>query len=109
MSTRPFTVYRSSAGSGKTFTLVRHYLRLLMEHPQHFRHILAITFTNKAAGEMKQRIVESLAELSALHPDGPVGGMAGALVEDGLNPDVIRRSSTLALQYILHDYGEFAV
>ena len=59
-----FTVYKSSAGSGKTFTLVKEYLRLILPEPDHFRHILAITFTNKAANEMKERVLGSLNELA---------------------------------------------
>ena len=60
-----FTVYRSSAGSGKTYTLVKEYLKLLIEDPSAYRHILAITFTNKAANEMKERVLDALKELSA--------------------------------------------
>ena len=55
-------VYRSSAGSGKTFTLVKHYLTILLksESPYAFKEVLAITFTNKAAQEMKDRILYEL-------------------------------------------------
>ncbi len=56
-------VYTSSAGSGKTFTLVKEYLKLVLAHPEDFRHVLAITFTNKAAEEMKSRVIRSLVEL----------------------------------------------
>ena len=54
-----FTVYKSSAGSGKTYTLVKIYLRLIIRQPEEYRHILAITFTNKAANEMKERVLVS--------------------------------------------------
>ena len=59
-------VYRSSAGSGKTFTLVKEYLTLVFKssNPYAFKQILAITFTNKAADEMKSRILEVLEVLS---------------------------------------------
>ena len=59
-------VYRSSAGSGKTFTLVKEYLKIvfLSGNSFSFKEILAITFTNKAANEMKNRIVEALERLS---------------------------------------------
>ena len=60
-----FTVYKSSAGSGKTYTLVREYLKIILAEPKDFRKVLAITFTNKAANEMKQRILSSLLDLSA--------------------------------------------
>ena len=60
-----FTVYKSSAGSGKTYTLVKEYIILTLKKPSQFKHILAITFTNKAANEMKERVIQYLTELSA--------------------------------------------
>ena len=61
-------VYKSSAGSGKTFTLVKEYLKLALgsEDPMVFSQILAITFTNKAASEMTDRILETLEEMSGI-------------------------------------------
>src|SRR3989344_4719189 len=68
MSDKNFTIYKSSAGSGKTFTLVKEYLALALndpsDPPQAYKHILAVTFTNKAAAEMKERIIKALKELS---------------------------------------------
>ncbi|HNB57527.1 MAG TPA: UvrD-helicase domain-containing protein, partial [bacterium] len=61
------TIYRASAGSGKTFVLVRDYLKITLGKPEQFRHILAITFTNKAAQEMKLRIIEALRAFSSDH------------------------------------------
>jgi len=59
-------VYRSSAGSGKTFTLVKEYLKIIFASKSDFafKEVLAITFTNKAANEMKSRIIEVLEKLS---------------------------------------------
>ena len=59
-------VYRSSAGSGKTYTLVKTYLTLLFKIPSDygFKQILAITFTNKAAAEMKKRVLDALDKIS---------------------------------------------
>ena len=54
-------VYKASAGSGKTHRLTGEYLRLLFSAPNNHRHILAVTFTNKATDEMKSRIVEKTA------------------------------------------------
>ena len=54
------TVYKSSAGSGKTYTLVKEFLRICLDRPTYFSKILAITFTNKASAEMKQRIVANI-------------------------------------------------
>ena len=61
-----FRIYSASAGSGKTFTLAREYLILLLRTGSHqaYRQILAITFTNKAVGELKARILDSLREFS---------------------------------------------
>ena len=56
----PLTVYKASAGSGKTFTLATEYIRLLVRNPQNYRQILAVTFTNKATEEMKTRILSQL-------------------------------------------------
>ena len=61
-----FVIYKSSAGSGKTFTLVREYLAIVLNDPQDFRHILAITFTRKAASEMKERVLNNLEVLAAM-------------------------------------------
>ena len=54
---KPLTVYKASAGSGKTFTLATEYIRLVVDNPTSFRNILAVTFTNKATEEMKMRIL----------------------------------------------------
>ena len=61
-----FLIYTASAGSGKTFTLVKEYLKITLTHPTEdaYRKILAITFTNKAVEEMKSRILDILFELS---------------------------------------------
>ena len=53
-------VYKASAGSGKTFQLVCEYLKLVLEKPDNYKHILAVTFTNKATAEMKSRILLQL-------------------------------------------------
>ena len=65
-SNQPFTIYNASAGSGKTFTLVKAYLKILFSSnkPYLFKNILAITFTNKAVAEMKGRIIDTLKEFS---------------------------------------------
>ncbi len=57
-----FVTYRSSAGSGKTYTLVKEYLKLALHNssPSYYKRVLAITFTNKAAEEMKERILNQL-------------------------------------------------
>ena len=57
---KPLTVYKASAGSGKTFTLAVEYIKLLVKNPTSYRNILAVTFTNKATEEMKMRILSQL-------------------------------------------------
>ena len=52
----PLTIYKASAGSGKTFTLATEYIKLLIKNPLDYKNILAVTFTNKATEEMKMRI-----------------------------------------------------
>ncbi len=56
-------IYKASAGSGKTYSLTEEYLKLAAIYPDNFMRILAVTFTNKAAEEMKQRILEALNEI----------------------------------------------
>jgi ATP-dependent helicase/nuclease subunit A len=105
------TIYKSSAGSGKTFTLVREYVKLLIKEPNNYRHILAITFTNKATDEMKERIVRALAQLAANSPKAE--SLAQVLLAD---PDLkpiterfLQQQAAKALALILHNYAEFSV
>jgi ATP-dependent helicase/nuclease subunit A len=58
------TIYKASAGSGKTFTLTRNFLTLLFQDNDNYKHILAATFTNKATEEMKNRIISELYTLA---------------------------------------------
>ena len=57
-------IYKASAGAGKTYTLTLHYIQLLFKNPKNYRKTLAVTFTNNACGEMKNRILHALYELS---------------------------------------------
>ena len=85
MQEKNFTIYKSSAGSGKTFTLVKEYLALALndpsEQPQAYRHILAVTFTNKAAAEMKERIIKALKELAEEDYSTVSSGTKNLLIE----------------------------
>jgi len=71
-------IYRSSAGSGKTFTLTKAFLKLVLLDPSRYSEILAITFTNKAKDEMKTRIVDELTDLA----NGVNSQMRLAILED---------------------------
>lgn len=98
-------VYKASAGSGKTFQLVVQYLLLLLDNPINYRHILAVTFTNKATNEMKSRILEQLHLLSAHKPSAYLD----ILQEDGRSEEQIRRRARIILKNILHDYNRFSI
>ena len=102
------TVYKSSAGSGKTFTLVKEYVKLLIKRPQDFKHILAITFTNKATEEMKTRILKALEEMGA----GKETQLFKILVTElaaELTPLNIQQRAEEAYDLIIHNYGRFEV
>ena len=62
---KPIKIYKSSAGSGKTYTLSKNYIRLAIKNRNNFKKILAVTFTNKAAEEMKSRILEMIDSISS--------------------------------------------
>ena len=81
-------IFKASAGSGKTYTLSKTYLDLLLKADSKtaYRNILAVTFTNKATEEMKERILRDLAE------------------EGKMNP----RAREILIN-LLHDYGSFSV
>lgn len=107
-----FTVYRSSAGSGKTFTLVKEYLKIALSDdmvpPRQFRHIIAITFTNKAAAEMKERVIRSLKLLSENDPAS--GAMAKAISEETyISRDEIATRAKNLLESILHQYSDLSI
>lgn len=102
------TVYRASAGSGKTFTLALEYIKLLVENPQSFRQTLAVTFTNKATEEMKMRILSDLYGISKGLKN------SDALLEKIKESSVfsekqIRDRAWLSLQLLIHNYNYFRV
>ncbi len=105
----PLNVYKASAGSGKTFALTMEYMKLLFRHPGIHRHILAVTFTNKAAGEMKQRILGRLYQLSRYDGSSPLVEMDLLSAETGLEPGAVSKMAGELLQAILNDYSGFSV
>ncbi len=98
-------IYQSSAGSGKTYTLVREYLRLILAYPQNFRSTLAVTFTNDATGEMKERIIKALWQLSHRTNEHLLKDLNGAFG----NKINVSKQATFALKYILHKYPDFSI
>lgn len=99
-----FSIYRSSAGSGKTYTLVKEYLKLVLNDTESFKNVLAVTFTNKSAGEMKSRIIEALTRLSR----GEAADLKEKLEKEGVKGN-IETSSAFVLKNILHKYSYFSV
>jgi len=104
-----FTVYRSSAGSGKTFTLVKEYLCLAFKNPYTYSSILAITFTNKAAAEMKERIIKYLKGLSGENNSEIASLKEIIKSETSLTDEQIKENASKVLSLILHHYADFAV
>src|ERR1041385_5164672 len=98
-------IYRSSAGSGKTYMLVLEYLELVLRNPKEFRHILAVTFTNKAAEEMKSRIIAALKELS----EGKNLPLLQQLRKTLSRSIDIQVNAAQCLSLILHNYSDFSV
>lgn len=114
----PLTIYSASAGSGKTFNLVQKYLQLLFcdqGRPTHFSKIVAMTFTNKAAWEMKERIIQALDLLAfpdRLNKDEEAKRkvlLQITALNSSRSPEEIEKKSRLALIEILHRYEEFQV
>lgn len=106
---RKLKIYRASAGSGKTFTLALEYMKLLIEDPHSYRNILAVTFTNKATGEMKERILSKL--YGVANGSGSAKDYLDKLCKElpHLTEDTIVRNAHEALNLILHDYGHFRI
>lgn len=106
---RTLKIYRASAGSGKTFTLALEYMKLVINDPYAYRRILAVTFTNKATGEMKERI---LGKLYGVAYGSDSAKEYFRLLKKEL-PHMAEReiveNAKLALELLLHDYGHFRI
>lgn len=104
-------VYKASAGSGKTFTLAVEYIKHLILNPRAYRQILAVTFTNKATAEMKERILQQLYGIWVSDPASEpyLNRIREDLQWKNLSEDDIRLAAGTALQYMLHDYSRFRV
>lgn len=101
-------VYKASAGSGKTFTLAVEYIKLLILNPRAYRQILAVTFTNKATAEMKERILSQLYGIQIGDRDSQAY-LDRIKKETGRAEQEIREAAGVALGYMLHDYSRFRV
>lgn len=105
---KPLTVYKASAGSGKTFTLAVEYIKLLIANPYGYSSILAVTFTNKATEEMKTRILSQLYGIANALPDSKA--YADIVAHDlQLGERQMRQQAQLALTLLIHHYNFFRV
>ena len=110
MSTSSFKIYNASAGSGKTYTLSRAYLKIIISKPFGFKRILAITFTNKAVNEMKGRILESLFKFSKVTATENASPLFLELMQSlELSASELQTLSQLRLKEILHNYAFFDI
>ena len=105
---KPLTVYKASAGSGKTFALAVQYIKLLIRNPQSYRNILAVTFTNKATEEMKTRILSQLYGIWKQLPDSDSYMKEVCLALDA-SPAFVSQRAGQALSLLLHNYNHFRV
>lgn len=101
-------VYKASAGSGKTFTLAVQYIRQLIEDPYSYRRILAVTFTNKATTEMKERILSQLYGIATSLKSSD-GYLKEIMKTSDKSVDEIRKAADTALKNIIHDYSRFRI
>ena len=108
MKNRPLTVYKASAGSGKTFTLATEYIKLLIANPACFKNILAVTFTNKATEEMKNRILSQLYGIWRNLPDSEP--YVKVITTDlGISREYASDKAEEALKLLIHNYNYFRV
>jgi len=100
------TIYKASAGSGKTYKITEEFIRLLFKYPFNYKHTLAVTFTNKATAEMKSRIISEIYYLAY--------GLNSAYesfikIEFGISETEIQEKAKLILHNILHDFSRFSI
>ena len=107
-----FKVYQASAGAGKTFTLIKEYLKLCLVNEDavgNYKHILAITFTNAAANEMKGKIVNALCEIIN-NTTVEHNSIEAILMEElDISDAELKRNAQSLMTCIMHDYSSFCV
>jgi ATP-dependent exoDNAse (exonuclease V) beta subunit len=107
-----FAIYDASAGSGKTYALVKEYLKIILTANKNdaYRNILAITFTNKAVHEMKSRIVGSLSEFAKEEPNAKAQDLMQDLaIDTQLSIIQIKTKSQQIIKHIIHNYAAFDI
>lgn len=102
------TIFNASAGTGKTFTLTREYVSLCLEsdNPYRYRDILALTFTNKAAAEMRTRILKKLRELATGNERDITEELLKTL---NIKPDVLQQRANAVVSAIIHDMASVSI
>ncbi len=106
MPKETFAIYRSSAGSGKTHQLALEFVALAINNPNLFNKILAVTFTNKATKEMKERILSFLIKLARKDDDEILTQVKGIT---NLPDETISTNAQIVLSKILHQYSQFSI
>jgi ATP-dependent exoDNAse (exonuclease V) beta subunit len=113
LNVRPsFSVYDASAGSGKTYTLVKEYLKIILASKRNdsYRNILAITFTNKAVHEMKRRILQNLYEFSKEKTHLNSEDLLIDISQETKLPIVeIKQKARQIVKHLLHNYASFDI
>lgn len=112
MNSSSFHIYNASAGSGKTYTLVKEYLKVMFSSSDKFpyKHILAITFTNKAVAEMKTRIIDTLKAFSSEEILEESNSMFETICEElSIQPKALHQKSKILLHSIVHNYAAFDI
>jgi ATP-dependent exoDNAse (exonuclease V) beta subunit len=104
--TKPFSIVKASAGSGKTYKLASLYIALGLKNPPQFNRILGVTFTNKATAEMKERIIKLLRSLNRGDEEVLLNDLSSEL---GLSSEEIKKRSSELLSRILHSYSQFSI
>ena len=112
MNTPAFSLYDASAGSGKTYTLTKEYLKILFNSPTNdaYKKILAITFTNKAVEEMKSRIIDNLYDFSKENTSEKAMMLLKDIAkETGLSVTTIKDKAKAIIKNIIHNYAAFGI
>ncbi|MEJ6796955.1 MAG: UvrD-helicase domain-containing protein [Flavobacteriales bacterium] len=104
-------IYKSGAGSGKTYTLTREFLKLALQYdsPWAYKQILAVTFTKKAANEMKNRILEWLLEFANEEDISSNEKAKDILKTIDCSAEILQGRAALMHEHILHNYSDFSV
>src|SRR5690606_3422416 len=112
MHTPSFSIYDASAGSGKTYALVKEYLKIILTAKTNdaYRNILAITFTNKAVHEMKSRTVGSLSEFAKEVPGQKAMSLLEVLSEEtGMEVGLLKQKAQQIIRHLIHNYAAFDI